>query len=443
MSFRAPEASAPAPATRSLALTATVGGVVAAVIPLLVCAAVGVVGWFATDGGVHGSPSDGMRAAALAWLMAHGSGVHVQGAAVTAIPLGLTAFCAWVNWRVGLRVGEDLADHGPDAVRLSDGERDWTVPAGVTLYAAAYVVLGVVVGLTAGSKTTQPGLAPVVGWGLLLAGGVGGAALATGSGRAAVWLARVPLAARETIGLARRLVGALLALAGAFFVVALLVDLGAALSVFSRLHTGVGGSLVVVLLMLLAVPNALVWSASYLLGPGFLVGTETLVSPTVVAIGPVPLFPLLAALPDNGETPFWTPFVVVLPMLLAGFLAWRAHRARPTWEWETGAVRGLAAGVLAGVALGLLAAVAGGAVGPGRMAETGPAAGEVLFHAIVSLGIGGLLGGLASTWWVRRHGLPPEPEDEPADEAGQPDTEDTVKVTLPRETRLWRGRRDG
>jgi hypothetical protein len=47
--------------------------------------------------------------------------------------------------------------------------------------------------------------------------------------------------------------------------------------------------------------------------------------------------------------------------------------------------------------------IAGGAVGPGRMAEVGPAAGQVLVHAVVAFGGGGLVGGLLATWRQRRH----------------------------------------
>ena len=36
------------------------------------------------------------------------------------------------------------------------------------------------------------------------------------------------------------------------------------------------------------------------LGPGFTVGAGTLVTPQAAAVGALPMFPLLAALPDNG-----------------------------------------------------------------------------------------------------------------------------------------------
>ena len=150
------------------------------------------------------------------------------------------------------------------------------------------------------------------------------------------------------------------------------------------------------------VPNAVLFSGSYLLGPGFAVGAGTLVSPTLVQLGPLPMFPLLAALPDSGPAPAWTAYLVGLAPLVAALAAARSQWRSPTLRWDEGALRGCAGGVLAGVLLGLLAAVSGGAAGPGRMRAVGPAAFDVLVHAITALGIGGLLGGLLMTWWQRR-----------------------------------------
>jgi hypothetical protein len=65
-------------------------------------------------------------------------------------------------------------------------------------------------------------------------------------------------------------------------------------------------------------------------------------------------------------------------------------------------VRGCAAGLLAAVVLALLAGLAGGSVGPGRMQDVGPLVFTTLLHALTTLGLGGLLGGLVMTWWQRR-----------------------------------------
>ena len=128
---------------RPLVLIATLGGVLAAAGPLLVLMAVGVIGWFVSDAGVHGAPRDGMRMGALAWLAGHGSGFTVMGVRVLIVPLGVTAISAWSMWRLGHRVGDAVSSHGPDADRISDGERDFTVPTAISLFFAGYAVVAV------------------------------------------------------------------------------------------------------------------------------------------------------------------------------------------------------------------------------------------------------------------------------------------------------------
>lgn len=385
-----------------LALVAFAGGVVAALAPLLVCLALGVVGWFLADAGSHGAPSDGLRVGATAWLMGHGSGVAVEGVRVSVVPLGLTLLAAWSTWRAGQRVGDLVSGHGPDADGIEDGERDWTVPIAVALMTAGYAVVALVTAALAATRESAPSSGAVLGWSLVLAGLVGGSAVSVGSGRAAIWTAGVPVALVESLRTARLVLRAwllvsLVALLGAF-----LLDLGTAANITSQLHAGAGDVVLVLLASVLLLPNAVAFAGGYLAGPGFTVGAGTLVSPSVVVLGPLPMFPMLAALPDSGDPPAWTAALVALPPLLAALAAARAQQAVPTLRWDEGALRGCVGGVVAAVAFALLAAVAGGAVGPGRMRDVAPLAGDVLVQGLTTFGLGGLLGGLAMTAWQRR-----------------------------------------
>ncbi len=387
---------------RPLVPTATLGGALAAAGPLLVFMAVAVVGWFLTDAGGHGTPSGALRVGALGWLVAHGSGVSVDGIRITAVPLGLTLLCAWSVWRVGHRVGESVSGHGPDAERIADGERDWTVPIAGGLFVIGYVVVGVLASTLTSTIETAPNVSRVVLWSTVIAAGAGLPALARGSGRAAIWLPTIPAAVRDAGSLVRSILRAWLAVALAALLVALVLDFSTAANIVSQLHSDAGDTAMIAVLTLALLPNAVLFSGAYLLGPGFTVGTGTLVSPGAVVLGPLPLFPLLAALPDGGPTPAWAGWLMLTPVLVAAAASALAHRSRPAAAWDQAAIRGCGGGLVAGLLLGALTCLAGGAVGPGRMADVGPFQFDVFLHAMTAFGIGGLLGALTTTWWQRR-----------------------------------------
>jgi len=387
---------------RPLVLVAALGGALAAGALLTVCLGVAVIGWFLTDAASHGAPRDALQVGALGWLMAHGSGIRVQGTVVTAAPLLLTLLAAWSCWRVGHQVGSSVSGHGPDADQISDGERDWTVPVAVSCFALGYVAVTLLTASLATTPQTAPSTGSAVGWSLLLAVAVGGPAIAIGSGRAAIWAAMLPGDLRATAASCRSVVRMVLLASLVTFVAAFLVDVATAVNVLAELRLDTGELVLFVVLSLLVVPNATIFSASYLLGPGFTVGAQTLVSPTVVTTGALPAFPILAALPDSGPVPSWTICLIGVPPLAAALGAALAQRRRPTVRWEEGALRGCAGGVVAGVFLGWLAGLAGGAVGPGRMRFVEPLTSDVLVHAVTALGLGGLVGGVAMTWWQRR-----------------------------------------
>jgi len=367
-----------------------------------VCLAGGVVGWFLTDAGAHGAPRDGLDVGALGWLMAHGSGVHVEGVSVTAVPLGLTLLAAIVVWRLGLRLGDSVSGHGPDADAIADGVRDWTVASATALFTAGYLVVAVVTHHLAATPATAPSVVRLLLWTVPLCALVGGTAIAVGSGRAAIWTAFLPLSLRAAAAAAWRVLVWFTCLSVLVLLAALLLHWDGAADVMSQLHTSPGAATLLVGLSALLLPNAALFSGSFLLGPGFAVGAHTLVSPTAVVLGPLPLFPLLAALPGTGPTPGWTVALLALPPLLAAVAVHRTLMRYPTPRWDDAALRGVGAGLGCAVAFAFLASLSGGAVGPGRMAEVGPFTVQVLLHGIATFGLGGLLGSMTATWRVRR-----------------------------------------
>jgi hypothetical protein len=389
-------------AQRPLVLIATLGGVAAALAPLLVCVALGIIGWFAADAGAHGAPRDGMRMGAVAWLMAHGSGITVRGVPVGAVPLGLSAICAWSMWRLGHRVGDALSGHGPDADRISDGERDLTVPTAAGMFFVGYAVVAVLVATLTASVETTLSVPRVVLWSLAMSVAFATPAIAIGSGRAAIWATFVPAVVRQGAATAIAILTAFLALSTVVFLVSLAFGVGEVATMMGQLHLSAGEGAVYAIGNAGFLPNATLSSGSFLLGPGFAVGGNTLVSPGAVVLGPLPLFALLVALPDPGAPGALVSSLVWLPPLVAALATMWWQRRHPAVTWLEAALRGCGGGIAAGAAFAVLASVAGGAVGPGRMRHVGPFVPDVLVAAITAFGIGGLLGALAMTWWQRR-----------------------------------------
>ncbi|MGL5827216.1 MAG: cell division protein PerM [Nocardioides sp.] len=380
---------------------AAVGGLIAAGSTLLVFCAVGVIGWFVTDAGVHGAPRDGLRIGALCWLIGHGSGVHVRGVAITVVPWGLTAVCGWVTWRMGYRVGDSVSGHGPDAQGVLRGERDRTVPIAAGSFVATYLAVTALVGTLVADSTTSPAMPRALVGAAVLALIAGAPGIAVGSGRAAIWAARCPELIRIVLGGCRRIIIAYLLVSSLVLIAAVAVDLSTAATIVSRLRADNGDTTLFVLATTLIVPNAVAFSGSYLLGPGFAIGTATVVSPSLVVVGPLPLLPLMAALPDTDQGGWVARGMILIPVLVATWAVLKSRRRYPTQSWFDGIVRGGASGVLAGLVFAAIAGLSGGAIGPGRMREVSPLVFDVLTHGIAYFGLGGLVGGALLTWWCR------------------------------------------
>jgi hypothetical protein len=383
-------------ARRPLWLGAALAGVASAVSVLVICMAVALAGWFASDGGTHGDTRDALRVGADAWLLSLGAPLHLTGAepvTISVIPLGLTALGAYVAFRLGRWAAWTSASADLPSIGL-----------GTVVLAGTYAIAALVTTVLSASAAaeTPPGRAFLGG---VVVGALGGGlGLLAGSGRGREPGGRLPVAVRAVTvgGLASALL--LLAAGSVLVVAALAVDLGTGANVLSRLHAHASGAALYTVVVAAFAPNAALLGSAYLVGPGFAMGTGTVVSPSVVELGPVPAFPLLAALPDPGPTPGWTGALLGVPAVVAAIATGLAVRRFPADRLTTAAARGLAAGVVGGLLTGLLVGLAGGSVGPGRMADVGAPVGGVLAGAVVAMAIGGLVGGLVAAWWQHRRG---------------------------------------
>lgn len=169
-------------------------------------------------------------------------------------------------------------------------------------------------------------------------------------------------------------VAALLAVASVIFAVLLAAGYARVIALYESLHTEIIGGITLTIGQLAFLPNLIIWCGSWLVGPGFAIGTGSSVGPLATQLGPVPALPVLGALPEG---PLAFGFVGILVPVLAGFFA--AVAVRPALTAVTGEkanrrfiLVGLAIGVVGGALLGLLAALSAGSAGPGRLVEVGP-----------------------------------------------------------------------
>ena len=171
-------------------------------------------------------------------------------------------------------------------------------------------------------------------------------------------------------------------------------------------HTGVAGQAGLMLVCLVYAPNVATWAASYLVGPGFLLGAQTTVSAAQVSLGPLPAVPMLAGLP-SGPASSVGALLLVVPLaagMAAGWLLVR-RRIREGAALTWGRVLGAAAiaGPLAGLLLGLASVAASGPLGGGRLAQIGPRALPVALVATAIVALGSITAASARLLMGARH----------------------------------------
>lgn len=365
----------------------------AALAGVLPTAAVAVIGWFATAGG---TATWALRIGADAWLLAHRVPVELATGRVSLVPLGLTLVPVILLCRAGAWVG-----------RTCEVGRIRHAASGVAVLALAYGAFAAFVALLARATGATPDLLHAFVQAGALAAVAGGAGILRMSGHGAgIWRA-LPEDVRAALH------GGLAGLVALFSAGALLAAGALAwhadrlTSLVGGLAPGLVGALLLLLVSLAYVPNAALCAAAFALGPGFAMGTGTVVSPTGVALGPLPAFPLLAGLPAEAP-PGWVLGVLVIPIGAGVVSGLAAVRRFPAYGIDTSALRGGLAGVVAGLLFTGCAALVAGSLGPGRMADVGPLVPSVGIAAVSTLGVSGAAGVLASYAWTWLRSRQPE-----------------------------------
>jgi len=337
-----------------------------------------------------------LRTAAVLWLVGHHVTVQVSGAGeIGMLPLGLVALPGILLWRAGRAMvrGHEVA-----------GLRD--VTAAATAVAVPYAALAGALAVASRSSLAAASIPEL----LFAAFVIAFVASGFGAARAmAPWAQLGALLSARTRSVLAGTAGALAILIGAGAMATALALAGDAQrfnDVYRVLDPGVVGAGLLLLAQLGYLPNAVIWAIAYMLGPGFAVGVGTVAAPTGSVLGPMPAFPMLAALPSgaHGSGPGWLAIAMLAFPYLAGMAGGLlVVRIAPTTVLESAPVRGFCCGLLTGIALGIGAAFAGGPLGDARLAAVGPSPWQVAAAASLEVGIAAAItAGLANWWCVRR-----------------------------------------
>jgi hypothetical protein len=392
------------PLTSALAAAACVGS------GLVVCMAVALTGWFFADAGSHGDTIDALAVGVVVWLVGHGVDIRFSGAHLAMLPLGLTGLQALVAYRFARWAGRStrrlhFSAPSVDATAKQSlvfetpkRSAEKTLVLSVLTFVASYVVIAVLSAVLIPSRTVELNVFRVVLGTLVMAALFGSLGLLSGTGALQIWWARVPGFIR--VVLRGGMIGALLLVVASSLLVAvnLVLNFNQISAVVSGLKLSGGDLAMFALVNLALVPNAIAYGVAYLVGPGFAVGTDTVVSISQVDLSTVPALPWFSSLPEPGVPPAALLLLLLVPVVAGMIAAILAQRIYAVPALDSAALRGFGVGFTAAIGLSLSCWLAAGSLGDQRLAQIGPNFWEVIMTAGAAMSLGGLLGGLGTAW---------------------------------------------
>jgi len=404
---------------RQLVAAGAVAAVSAAALGMATLTTVTLIGWIAAPhvAGLGAGLPGVFRAAVQVWLVAHHAGFGLPTGRVGMLPLGLVVL-----------PGALLARAGAAVARAIDGHRLRHAALAALGLAVPYTVIATLAALLARTELVQPSViqAPITSFLVaFIAGGIGAARVVAPSRGFKGFLGLLPDRPRSLVigsfGAASVLVIAGAVLTGA----SLAVHAPTAAKLTADLAPGLVGGFLLVLLQIAYLPNAVLWGLAYAVGPGFAIGSGTIVAPTGVIIGTMPTFPLLAAIPEPGAAPAISLVALAAPFVGGVFAGILVVRAAPTPMLEAAPLWGFACGLITGVITGGLAAFSGGPLGGARMALVGPSAWQVGLVSALEVGVAAAITAWLCNWLLvrRRERAEPAAVSEPSE---APDRTDIV-----------------
>jgi hypothetical protein len=353
---------------------------------------VALVVWSADSRTTSGAGT-ALRFAVAVWLAAQHTPLSVDGGTIAIAPLMLALILGLLLARFAAVLSRAASSQDPGAVIAM-------------VIAVSLPYAGICAGLAVLARTDaiQPSVP-----GAFLAGAVFSViATAAGGMRGAgqwrpAWDA-LPDAARDGLRAAGA-AGAVLAGTAAALTIAAIVEHWSLVSSSLDGYSNGSGKFTMALLSLWLLPNAILFTSSYLSGVGFAVGAGATVSLGASHVGATPALPILAAVPRAAAS--W-------PVVLLVFVAAAGAAVLACWRIRRDAGEGLgdqlratfALAVILAVSVTCLAAVSGGAAGPGRLTSFGPSPWQVGLSVAGEVAGPVLLFVAAQAWWRMWRSLP-------------------------------------
>ncbi|MDO5736101.1 MAG: DUF6350 family protein [Propionibacteriaceae bacterium] len=366
---------------------ATIGALAVLAAGWLLMAGITALGWLTSP---EAELNDALLLASDVLLLAHGVPVEVGGTPVSIMPLGLSLIMVVLALPVA-----NLAARQAAGTKPGDGEAGRTRAQAQAIVARVAGTMAITHGVSAAILATALGvpggtLRALLG-GVVLSGvaGLWGASMAVSFDFRRDWpgwVRAVPMAMSAAV---------LVCLAGGAVVLAsaLIAHRGRIGEIHAALEPGIAGTIILVLVQLLYLPNLVLWATAWVLGAGITLGDDSLLTMSVTDVGFLPAIPVFGAVGEpglGGGVLLWWLLVGVVAGLVAAIMV---VMARPRARFDETALVGGLSGVVAGLLITVLCSLAGGGLGAARLAHVGPVVQQLVIVAPTLLGLSGLVGG--------------------------------------------------
>ncbi len=292
------------------------------------------------------------------WLLMNGVPPKLGSATITLVPWGL----AIIPWALLFRAGRSFS------LRTTKGTQ-WRVLGGVTM---VVIYVGAIV--AAAHFTTSINVSFNDWWALSVSFVIGVSAVTVGvlSGANTQLGLRIPALAMFVLKRGVAAAATFIGVASLLLALRLLVNFDVAMDLFRGLNPGWSGFLAMLALTIGYLPVLVTWSAAYIVGAGFSIGPDVVVSPFIPVTAPtqLPPFPPLVAIPETAGALVW-----LLPLFVISIgVVWGIGISKSLGK-ESAMVRsviGLAVAFVGAVIFYVLALMSLGNLGDVRLVSLGP-----------------------------------------------------------------------